>query len=123
MTRKDSHSDQEKLWSKSFDEEEFAEVPYSRSAKKKAEKSISPVTKTILIFGILLFVLSTAAYIWWLTEENTLADTNKPEESQNVATQNNSTAKKDSTKAEKSEVEEPSDEKEETSKQSAEETE
>ena len=119
MTKKDSQSDKEKLWSKSF-EEDFTEVPYSRSAKKKAEKGISPITKTILIFGILILVVPISAYLWWAREDKegfkSTADT---ADSHLVVNKNDTTEEVDSSK-EKEEKEKADAEKAEAEKAKAE---
>lgn len=88
MTRKNSHSDQEKLWSRSFEDEEFIDVPYSRSAKKKAENNVSPITKIILIFGILLLVLPSAAYLLWLDRGDQKTSAEEEQQGQIVISQN-----------------------------------
>lgn len=117
MTRKESHSKQEELWSRSFEDDEFVDVPYSRSAKKKAEKTISPITKTILIFGILILVLPAAAYFLWLNDENTKADNDSGKETEIVVSKNDTSYKKDSAKPENDSSEKETPDSSETTKE------
>ncbi|WP_027107503.1 LysM peptidoglycan-binding domain-containing protein [Lacticigenium naphthae] len=69
MTKKDSQSNHEELWSKRFDEENEEEKIYSRSQKRKSESEISPLAKLTFVFLILLITLPTGAYFWWTNND------------------------------------------------------
>ncbi|MER1954476.1 MAG: LysM domain-containing protein [Desemzia incerta] len=68
MTRKKKgHSnDADELWSRKFDEDEgYTNGNYSRTERKKADKAISPVLKSLWIFLALFIILPTGVYLWY----------------------------------------------------------
>lgn len=68
MTRKKKgHSnDADELWSRKFDEDEgYTNGNYSRTERKKADKAISPVLKSLWIFLALFIMLPTGVYLWY----------------------------------------------------------
>lgn len=68
MTRKKKgHSnDTDELWSRTFDENEgYTNGNYSRTERKRADKAISPVLKSLWIFLALFIILPTSAYLFY----------------------------------------------------------
>ena len=69
MGKKDSNKSNKKegLWSHKFDDEEENKEHdyYSRTERKKADKSVSPIMTSLLIFLALFIILPTAVYLWY----------------------------------------------------------
>ncbi|SFQ22549.1 LysM repeat-containing protein [Desemzia incerta] len=65
--KKKGHSnDADELWSRKFDEDEgYTNGNYSRTERKKADKAISPVLKSLWIFLALFIILPTGVYLWY----------------------------------------------------------
>ena len=104
MTRKKKgHSnDTDELWSRTFDENEgYTNGNYSRTERKRADKAISPVLKSLWIFLALFIILPTSVYLWYTYNDQ---NTSEPETEKLVVKENES-SQSESSAAEESESE------------------
>lgn len=120
MSKKDSRSDEEKLWSKNF-EDDTTDQPYSRVAKKKAEKGAFPVTRTILIVGILVVMVPILTYL--LLEKREHAAFQNPADASNTQLVSNKNEERVEASAKAKAEEEKAKEKAEAEKKAKEQTE
>lgn len=69
--RKKGHSnDTDQLWSRKFDDDVgYTNGNYSRIERKKADKAISPVLKSLWIFLALFIILPTGVFLWYSYNE------------------------------------------------------
>ncbi|WP_028273080.1 LysM peptidoglycan-binding domain-containing protein [Atopococcus tabaci] len=110
MTKKNSHSDNEGLWSKRFDDDsDYMETNLSRSARKKAERGIPPILTTTIIFLVLLIILPVGAYIWWSSEPAAVSNEPVQTEEQIQVSKNSTSVQPQSSNVEeeREETEEP----------------
>ncbi|MBM6613719.1 LysM peptidoglycan-binding domain-containing protein [Desemzia sp. RIT804] len=101
--KKKGHSnDTDELWSRTFDENEgYTNGNYSRIERKRADKAISPVLKSLWIFLALFIILPTSVYLWYTYNDQ---NTSEPETEKLVVKEN------ESSESESSEAEESEDE-------------
>ncbi|MFL2099953.1 LysM peptidoglycan-binding domain-containing protein [Desemzia sp. FAM 23991] len=113
--KKKGHSnDTDELWSRTFDENEgYTNGNYSRTERKKADKAISPVLKSLWIFLALFIILPTSAYIFYT---HNAQNTTEPETEKLVVKENESS---ESSQAEESESESMGSESEEVEESKA----
>lgn len=124
--RKKGHSnDTDELWSRKFDDDEgYTNGNYSRIERKKADKAISPVLKSLWIFLALFIILPTGVYLWYsYNEQNNV----EPPETEKVVVKesesNESQKEPESESSEETEASESSQESEEESSETESETE
>lgn len=99
--KKKGHSnDADELWSRTFDEDEgYTNGNYSRTERKRADKAISPVLKSLWIFLALFIILPTSAYLWYSYNDG---NTSEPE-TENLVVKQNESSQSESSAAEESE--------------------
>lgn len=93
MSKKNSKNNpkKEKAWDRKFDDDNsLVDDKYSRTARKKAKKSVHPVITSLVIFLALIFILPSLAYVWWSNEGNDSSKEQKSSEERMIITQNSS---------------------------------
>lgn len=117
--RKKGHSkDTDALWSRKFDDNEgYTKGNHSRIDRKKADKAISPIMKSLWIFLALFIILPTGVFLWYsYNEQNNV----QPPETENVVVKENES--KESQKQPEKESESNESEETESSSESEEES-
>lgn len=112
--KKKGHSnDTDELWSRTFDENEgYTNGNYSRTERKRADKAISPVLKSLWIFLALFIILPTSAYLFYT---HNAQNTSGPEpETEKLVVKENKSDQSESSKVEESKSESEVSESEET---------
>ena len=93
MSKKNSKNNpkKEKAWNRKFDDDDsLVDDKYSRTARKKAKKSVHPVITSLVIFLALNFILPTLAYFWWSNEDPESNKTLNSSEERMIITENSS---------------------------------
>ncbi|SFH73789.1 LysM peptidoglycan-binding domain-containing protein [Pisciglobus halotolerans] len=83
--------EKEELWSRKFDDEEDVNKNYSRTERKKAANSVSPVMTSLVIFLALFIILPTSVYLWYSSNTSKADQSLDPDDSI-VITQNESSS-------------------------------
>lgn len=105
--KKKGHSnDADELWSRKFDEDEgYTNGNYSRTERKKADKAISPVLKSLWIFLALFIILPTGVYLWYTYNDQNPTAAESETESLIVKENNTDNSEEKELKSESSESE------------------
>jgi len=93
MSKKNSKNNpkKENAWNRKFDDDDnFVDDKYSRTARKKAKRSVHPVITSLLIFLALIFILPTLAYFWWSNGDTGTNKTLSSSEERMIITENSS---------------------------------